>query len=497
VRAVDTIQATAHRPPPPATTTVRRRTSLDTPRRLILGAVGGAVLVAALAGALLSGDASARGGLATLSARTGEVDATNDLYLRLNDMDAQAANALLIGFHPTMSVPAADSAATALATYQADRAAASGDLQAIAPNPALAARYRSLLDALGSYEGLVAQAVYVDQNTPDERPAAPPAAALSLYLQATAQMHAGILPIAAGITAQDSAAVDAAYSGNRAAIERDAVLVALLGLLTVAAFAAANAYLTRRFRRLLTPALLLAAVVAAATAAGGSVFLAHEAGRVRTAKSEAFDSINALTDARAVSYDANADESRWLLDPTAALQQSFFTQASRIAAVPGLTGSAAAADPPAYYAGLAHAAAGLNLDKASNTVSDAGLGGYLGTELRNITFPGEAQAADQATRAFSAFLQADQSLRAKENSGGPAAAVSFDIGTAPGQSDYAFYQYDSALRSVIAINQNGFRTAVAAGQSASGLWTWLPYASAAALLALIAVAVYPRLREYR
>ena len=63
--------------------------------------------------------------------------------------------------------------------------------------------------------------------------------------------------------------------------------------------------------------------------------------------------------ARAVSYDANADESRWLLDPTAALQSGFFAKASQIAAVPGVD-AAAAADPGAYYGGLKSAVGQLS-----------------------------------------------------------------------------------------------------------------------------------------
>ena len=54
-----------------------------------------------------------------------------------------------------------------------------------------------------------------------------------------------------------------------------------------------------------------------------------------------------------------------------------------------------------------------------------------------------------------------------------AAAIAFDVGTAPGQSDWAFYEYDTALSSVITINRDAFTTAVAAGSSAATGWTWL------------------------
>lgn len=462
----------------------------------MLGAAAAVVLIAALTVALVSGCASARSGLGALSARTAEVGATNNLYLYLNDMDAQAANALLVGFHPTVAVPAADSAASAMDTYETDRGDVSTALQSIALNPALAGRYRSLLTALGAYESLIAQAVYVDQNTVGEKPAAPPAAALALYQQASGQMHDSILPIAAAITGQDTSQVDSAYSASRSAAQRDAILVALLGVLAVGAFAAGNLFLARRFRRVLTPALVLAALVAAAVASSGATLLLDEAGHLKVAKSEAFDSINALTAARAISYDANADESRWLLDPSAALQQDFFAKATRIAAVPQVGAGSAAADPGSYYAGLQRTIGAMTVDRSSNKVADVQITGYLGTELRNITFPGEAVAADQAAKDFDSFIQADQTLRAKE-AASPAAAVSFDIGTAPGDSDAAFYQYDNSLRQVIAINNEAFTAAVADGQRALGAWAWLPYPTAVLLILLIGAAVYPRLREYR
>jgi hypothetical protein len=43
--------------------------------------------------------------------------------------------------------------------------------------------------------------------------------------------------------------------------------------------------------------------------------LSAETAHLKVAKQDAFDSILALTQARAVSYDANADESRYLVDP--------------------------------------------------------------------------------------------------------------------------------------------------------------------------------------
>jgi hypothetical protein len=463
----------------------------------VLAAALVAVLAAWFTAILGQGTSAARGALSSMSAKTGEVSATNDLYFRLNDMDAQAANTLLVGFHPTIDVPASSSASASMATYEKDRAAASGDLQQIAANPDLAGRYTTLLTAIGGYEGLIAQAVYIDQGAQNQAPATPPAAVLALYREASGQMHTSVLPIAADVTAQDSTNVDGMYSADRGGAQRDAVLVALVGLLLAGAVVAAHWYLGRRFRRILTPALALAATLTVVVTGLGVSVLLHEAQQLRVAKSEAFDSINALTNARAVSYDANADESRWLLDPTSALQSSYFAKVSQVAGIPSVNAADAANDPHLYFDALQQDIAELKLDQSANSVSNVQLRGLLGTELNNITFPGEAQGAYATTKAFSAYVQDDATLRADAERSDLADAVRFDVGTAAGESNAAFYQYDQALLGIIGINQNAFHAAIDDGRSALGLWTWLPYATGIAVLALVGVALYPRLREYR
>ena len=77
------------------------------------------------------------------------------------------------------------------------------------------------------------------------------------------------------------------------------------------------------------------------------------------------------------------------------------------------------------------------------------------------------------------------------------AAIAYDIGTSPGQSDWAFNAYDADLSSVIAINSAAFTDAIAAGQGDTAAWNLaLPLAGAALLAALVLVGVRPRLAEY-
>jgi hypothetical protein len=246
-------------------------------------------------------------------------------------------------------------------------------------------------------------------------------------------------------------------------------------------------HLAVRFRRLVNPALAAATVLAIAFTAVAAARLGAESGQLRMAKQDAFDSIQALSLARAVSYDANADESRYLVDPglAAQYQQAFLTKSQQIVNVGpvGISGydAALAADIKAY-----------EQDNAQ-----VRFGGYLGTEFRNITFPGERQAAVAALLSFQRYEKDDRTMRALAAKS-LAAAAGYDIGTAPGQSDWAFNQYDAALSGVIAVNSRAFTAAVHDGEGGGTGWELVFPGLGLMLVAALTVAgVRPRLAEYR
>ncbi len=307
-----------------------------------------------------------------------------------------------------------------------------------------------------------------------------------------------MLPASLQITTKDSGEVDNSYSSDHSAMTIFGYLTLGLALLTVLALLLGNRYYARRFRRRLS-LLAVGALVALVAGIVGLSTQLGEASHLQVAKQSAYDSIYALDRARAVSDDANADESRWLLenlDP--ALQTSFFQEASEVASTPGVSAGTAAANPSSYYTGLTAAVGKLQPNSAANTVSGVTVGGFLGTELGNVTFPGEAAAAYRATQDFSAYVQDDGKIRADAESGNLAGAVSVDIGLSAGQSNYDFNTYMTALGQVIQINTQGFDSAVSAGRSGLGApaWTGLVIVELL-LLALVTQAGYLRLREYR
>lgn len=460
----------------------------NTPGKVAAWTIAVIVLACGLAAliATTSGDVSS-GFTAIGSHDAPLVEQSTGLYFSVNDMDAQVANVLLTG----------DDAALA-ADRQQDMNAYTQDLRrteqylqqvavTAAGDPAVQRAVGSVLDALGRYEAFAADAMLMNQRGHDQA-GRPSAATLNYFQQATDLMRTGVLPAATSLTDSNANSLDATYRQDRSSALDGRALVLMLGLACVAVLVGLQTYLALRYRRLVNPALAIATVLAAGVAIAAAAQLGTQSGHLTVAKKDAFDSIVALTQARAVSYDANADESRYLVDPAraAGYQDSFLSKSQDLAAVGN-------ADINGYDAALA-------TDIAAYRANDADLrfGGYPGAEFRNITFAGERAAATDALLAYQVYERDDRKLRAMYATGHLDQAIAFDIGTGPGQSNWAFGNWDRALNSVIAINENAFTAAIKDGGKTASGWTGLIPALAAAAIATLTVAgTWRRITEYR
>ena len=150
---------------------------------------------------------------------------------------------------------------------------------------------------------------------------------------------------------------------------------------------------------------------------------------------------------------------------------------------------------------LAKLPAGLTSDQllaaARNESAISGFSGYLADELKNITFPGERDAALKTLTAFEGYRQVGTQLRQMERAGDHKAAVALCTGIAPGQSEWAFSQFDDALGATLAINQSAFELAIARGFGALGNLEGI----SALLLAFSGTFIFlgfaARIKEYR
>jgi hypothetical protein len=196
----------------------------------------------------------------------------------------------------------------------------------------------------------------------------------------------------------------------------------------------------------------------------------------------------ALDRARAVSYDANADESRYVLDQgrRAQYQDYFFTASQSLADL----GSATSVFT--YDAPLASAIDAYNADH-----SKVEFGGFYGTEFNNITFPGERAAAEATLNAYQKYELDDRTLRGYVDGGRLGTAVAYNTSLAPGGSNADFALYDAALTKLIGINFSAYQSAAGTGQSELSDRLPLLAGGTVAIMLLCLVGVHPRLKEYR
>ncbi|WP_238014935.1 hypothetical protein KZZ52_33215 [Dactylosporangium sp. AC04546] len=457
-----------------------------TAAQLRLLAVAVAVLVVALVTVLTVEVRQEQRGLQLIGRQTApEVVATSDLYFALNDMDAQLANVLLVGDETTLGFTRAQ----ALDLYQQRRQQVSRDLQqaaAAAADPVTAQSVRDILDALGRYEALAAQTILLDQQTAHAA-GQPPAAALDRYRQATDLLATVLLPAARGLTDHHADTLEQTYEDERGRVLTVRAWLIALAVLLVAALAVLQIHLARRFRRMLNIPLAIATVVAVTLGGAAVALTTSVAEHLRGAKKDAFDSILVLNRARAVSYDANADESRYLVDPDRAAQyeQAFLAKTQQLVTLDGATLTT-------FDARLDDALQAYRRDQRA-----VGWQGHLGAEFRNITFDGERPAAETALTRFQTYQLDDRRIRRLVQDGKRQQAIAFCTSYAPGDSNYAFDQYDKALVAVIDINQHAFDGSIQAGERELSRWPFVPAAAGAVILTLLLLGLRRRLAEYR
>ena len=393
--------------------------------------------------------------------------AAEKIKAALSDMDANVANELIA--KPGQDQESAQG-------YEKRRKELSDGLVAAAENITYGESERMPIQTisynLGTYEADVAQARLLHGRGGDR-------AVLTTYSAANILMQGTILPAADALDKANDDVLESAYSRQKALSGVTLTLVWATGLLLLAVLLGAQVFLSRRTNRVFSLPLLGATGVTLLFLLFTSGKLGAASHDLKAAKEDAFDSVYALWHARAVAFDANADESRWLIDRANAAnyQNGFFQEAGKIATLP----------PDASYEAVA---------RTNAKDLPTGFTGFLANELRNITFPGEQEAAAQTLTAWGKYVGIDGQIRALKNSGQTGAAITLCTGSAPDQSNGTYKTFDDALGHTLDINQKEFDGDVA--QSSADLGA-LPVLAPLVMLAVALLAwlgIRPRLHEY-
>jgi len=317
-------------------------------------------------------------------------------------------------------------------------------------------------------------------------------AAIAAYEHELSVLNNQLLPQANNLEQANSSQLDATYANQHGQSWIALGVVCATDLAMVALLFWAQLYLRRRFHRNFNPLLAGATALSIAFLALTVYSFGNQMNHLREAKQDSYDSVIALLGTKSEAYLANAAESRYLLDPDQAQlqEQYFFAQAAKLANFQG---------------GMTFDQALVNA-RAGRVTPMAQFSGLINNELSNITFQGpeyqkrygygEGDVATAMLAGWQQYILIDHKIRQLETSGQHQAALTLCLGTAPGQSNYAFAQFDSNLDKALTINEGEMNRDTALGFSDLAL---LPYAApivSLLLAGLLFFGIRPRLREY-
>ena len=287
-----------------------------------------------------------------------------------------------------------------------------------------------------------------------------------------------IIPAVDDLAAASLAYLNNAYSDGRAAARIWLMAFCAASLVLVLLLLYTQRYLLATFRRVINPWIAAGTATMILSVLGFGVCGMNFLSNIRIAKEDAFDSVFALSQAKALAYNAHSQESIYLItrdkDEKAEPAGNFQRSATML-----LTPERADTSqlPP-----------GAPLPKAL---------GLLNQELANITFDGEEQAARATVAAWLDYARIDRRIRDLESSGQHNNAVALDLGTSPTESEGAFERFVLTLNKTTDLNQDQFDAAVArATNEARLLWIILIPLLLAPLVGSVA-GIQQRLAEFR
>lgn len=386
----------------------------------------------------------------------------SDLYFALSDMDAQVARLVLIGNAETQAGNRID----ALTTYGQRSRQIDTDLQRMLTATATPEDRRvvtELLNDIAVYRQWTWQALTVVWQTPPGPSGTPPPTALGYYSQATNVVHHELLPGAERLRDASQANLDQAYSDQRVTGLVGIIAVVVLGGALVVLLIVVQVWLARQFRRRINPALLTATLLTAALVVSASAVFAIERSQLSAAQQDSFGPYLALSKAQAISYDAAADTSRYLLSGQLASYRDDFTRKSDCLLGGGSCG-------PDSAGGLAKLAAGPDVASAD---------------------------AQEVADRWEGYRRTHDRIVGLADSGRTAEAIDALTGISRGDAAFDFYYYDTAVSQIAADRKQASDTAFLDARRLLTGWTVWPIALMGIVLLLVPFGLWPRLSEYR
>ncbi|MFI1098159.1 hypothetical protein [Streptomyces sp. NPDC020917] len=426
------------------------------PRRLGIRAVTALVLIGTLCALAVVAGVTVRDDTAQLRTTVAErAEAAAQLRFALADLDAQRADTLAPGTSATDAEVTVGNQLNALITAQQRRTQISDLLRQLGGDRAQGDRVRSLLDALGRYDDLSGRAAYVDEQSPARNAGHPPRFAVALNVSAGQIMRDDLLPVATELSSVYLRQAESQQARAHDAAVRWALVLGLLGAVTLAFLLWWQRELARDYRRSVNPAVALGTAAVIAVTLAGTLALTAGASSVDGAVARGLRPWTRLAEARAVAAEAAAAQSRWFVHDAAfgAGDQAQFGQLTeRLDALLAPGSQATAAERPAYQ--------------------------------------------DVLTR-YGHFRADDTRLRSLKASGNidEAAAVLTEVGR--GDVAFDFWDFATTLDGLAERQLADFTAQVSDAHASLDGWPALPAGALGIAGVMVLLGVRPRLAEYR
>jgi hypothetical protein len=417
-----------------------KRENWDTPRKLLGMAAAVVLATICLFFSINNATSESKNAVRSIGKDCApSIVAAQEIAAALADFDANTTNELICE-------PGSKDMKVAMDTVQQRHTEITNNLVKAAENITFGDNERvpidTMTDNLGKYETTMEEAkILLQTGHPEE--------AVKTGRIASDLMHDVLLPAAEQLDKANRSVLDRTFESHR---NLDVVYLALVmasGIVLLAMLAFAQYFIFRKMKRILNPGLVVASAIAIMLTGYAADTLVNTNEIVRSAVKDAFDSVHFLWHARAIAYDANGDETRWLFDRADANRyaDSFFAKSKSLAEFQSRT----LTDLPENVSckSLADMANGKDPEAAD-------FKGYLADELKNITFPGELEAATATLEYYSEYLQADKKIRKLEEEGRHAQAIQFCLSNEDGGSNFLFDKFDHALGQTLNINQKAF-----------------------------------------
>ncbi|WP_433383761.1 hypothetical protein ACQPZX_22255 [Actinoplanes sp. CA-142083] len=369
-----------------------------------------------------------------------------DLYFALSDMDAQVARMVLTGGDDALAGTQID----ALGTYQERSRQVDADLQKSLTTSSTAAdraAVLTLLDHLAVYRERVWQTLTAGD------------AAAGFYTQATNVLHLDLLPAAQALKDASEKRLDDAYAGKKVTQVLAVTCALVLGIALLILLLTLQVWLARRFRRVFSPALLVATVLTVLLIVPAIAVLVLQGQRLGEARDESLSPFLALSQARAISYDAAADTSRYLISENLAYYDDDFKK---------------------------KAACLVNGDSCE--VSLPVVAG--GPDVSPFD-------AEQVASRWQAYQKDHQKIIALAAAGKKDEAVGVLTGIRRGDAAFDFTYFDAAVGEIADERQADFDQAMDDTSTLLTGWAVIPLVVMGLVIVLVPVAVRKRFAEYR